>query len=65
MNRPNIIERIAQIDPERITVDTVKMLFPLTPKWMARGILNTSVRRGEFTKNEDGTFRLIEGEKQT
>lgn len=55
----NYIDRIAAIDPNRVTIETVKSLFPLMPKWMAKLILGTAVRRGEFARNPDGSVRLI------
>lgn len=54
------LDRLSQIDPERITVDTVKLMFPFTPKWMARQIIRTGIRRGEFLLNPDGSARLAE-----
>lgn len=55
------ISRVAQIDPEHVTVDTVKMLFPWVPRWHARAILATGIRRGEFERNADGSYRFVAG----
>lgn len=54
-----MIERVAQIDPENITLDTVRMLFPWMPRWSAGLILATGVRQGKFEPKNDGNFRMV------
>jgi hypothetical protein len=53
-----LMERVALIDTERVTVETVRALFLWTPKWLCRQIIATCVRRGEFVENPDGSIRL-------
>lgn len=52
------LEILATIDPSRVTVEDVERLLGCYT-WMAKAILKTAVRRGEFGLNEDGTYHLI------
>lgn len=51
-------ERIANIDVDHISVDTVTMLFWWCPRWLARLVISNLERRGKFIRNSDGTYRL-------
>ena len=54
----NLLERIANIDVENVTVETVQMLFPWTPRWFAKMILATAVRRGVLVLKADGSYKM-------
>lgn len=53
MIRENYLERVSKIDPDNITPETVQLLFPFVPKFVARWMLNTGVRQGEFIRVGD------------
>jgi hypothetical protein len=55
----SLLEKASKLDPENITVDTMRMLFKWTPRWLARQILETGVRRGEFERKPDGSYRVV------
>ena len=51
------LSKLAELDPDRITVDVVAGLLK-TSRWSARQICEISVRRGEFERNGDN-YRLV------
>lgn len=52
------MDLLSKLDVNRFTVEeTAKLMHCF--RWTAKLILKTAVWRGEFTQNEDGTYRLI------
>lgn len=51
-------EALSRIDTDRVSVEDVQSLFWFMPRFFAQWVLNTGVRRGEFRRNEDGTYHF-------
>jgi hypothetical protein len=59
------VEKLANLNPNRITLEEVASLLPcFNFKWFAKLIMYAGVRRGEFVKNEDNTYKFVGGNNE-